>query len=391
MISIISQEYYAATRYLRDKLSANLIDIAVIVANGNDAVNAQSSMAMKTSDIILFVGKTAELKRQFAECFSVPMFYDKHAEKSIEKYYADTNQPLPPQYVLDKVCALPENFVHYSIIDATQNACYGEYNKVSVFILPDSLEIVDIIYKTYIEKAVYKIYPQCSVNNYKIFALSKSDILDRIEKFSNSKFVSYKCETDDYLDSNLTVTFKQSAGRQMINAFDNAIKKDFGDYLYADSNCKLQDLVVNLLTSIHKRVAVAESLTGGLITDKLVEVPGASKVLFEGVVTYTVESKCKRLGINPHLIDRCGVVSNEVAREMAKNLLKSGVDFSIATTGYAGPTAERGLPVGLCYIAIGSPHGIRVFKNIFQGNREQIRMQATNSALYLLLKAIKTK
>ena len=71
---------------------------------------------------------------------------------------------------------------------------------------------------------------------------------------------------------------------------------------------------------------------------------------------------------------------------MAIGLLKNGADYAISTTGYAGPQADAGLPVGLCFIAIGTHKGVSVYKNVYTGTRNEIREQASNSALYLLWK-----
>ena len=87
-------------------------------------------------------------------------------------------------------------------------------------------------------------------------------------------------------------------------------------------------------------------------------------------------------------MDEFGVVSQQVAQEMVKGLLKNGGDLAVSTTGYAGPTSENGLPVGLCFIGIGTPKGISVYRNIFSGGRNFIRAQATNMALFLVYKTI---
>ena len=107
-----------------------------------------------------------------------------------------------------------------------------------------------------------------------------------------------------------------------------------------------------------------------------------------GIVTYSIQSKCKRLGLNPHFIDEHGVVSKQVAQAMAEGLRKNGSDIAVSITGFAGPTAEEGLPVGLCYIGISTDREVSVYQNVFAGDRNSIRAQAANMALFLIYKTL---
>lgn len=118
-----------------------------------------------------------------------------------------------------------------------------------------------------------------------------------------------------------------------------------------------------------------ESMTAGLFASTFVETPGASKVFKGSLVTYAVEEKVKLLGIEENLINSFGVVSKEVAGEMARkgqNVL--GVDVCVSITGNAGPTAEPGgMPVGRAYIGIAKNDQKYVFEVNLRGNRNKIR------------------
>lgn len=135
----------------------------------------------------------------------------------------------------------------------------------------------------------------------------------------------------------------------------------------------------------------AESCTGGLISASVTDVPGASAVFFGGVVSYDNSIKAGVLGVKNETLAMYGAVSEETAREMslgARRLL--GVDFAVSVTGIAGPgggTKEK--PVGLVYISVASPSGCAVTKNLFSGNREEVRLQTVLKALMLLTEAIK--
>ena len=133
-------------------------------------------------------------------------------------------------------------------------------------------------------------------------------------------------------------------------------------------------------------ISTAESCTGGMVAAKLISYPGISVSFLEGAITYSNEAKMKRLGVRKETLDVYGAVSEETAREMAEGIAKvSSSNTSIATTGIAGPgggTDEK--PVGLVYIAVHVNNKTIIEKCNFSGNREEIRISATNHALKML-------
>lgn len=134
-----------------------------------------------------------------------------------------------------------------------------------------------------------------------------------------------------------------------------------------------------------------ESMTAGLFASTFVETPGSSKVFKGGLVTYWAEEKVQLLQIEQNLIDYFGVVSKEVAGEMASKGQKVlGVDVCVSVTGNAGPTAEPGgMPVGRVYIGVAIKDKKYVFEHDFRGTRNKIRHQAVLAMQEELLKLIK--
>ena len=110
---------------------------------------------------------------------------------------------------------------------------------------------------------------------------------------------------------------------------------------------------VRLLTQQGRTVAVAESLTGGLVVAALVGVPGASKVVRGGVVAYMTDLKASLLGVDEALLARVGPVDPDVAAAMARGVaVRLGADYGVATTGVAGPDPQDGHPVGEVHVAV---------------------------------------
>ena len=144
--------------------------------------------------------------------------------------------------------------------------------------------------------------------------------------------------------------------------------------------------LVALLTARGQTLGCAESLTGGLLTDAIVQVPGASRVLMGGIVAYDEGRKQTLLGVSTQALERYTVVSAQVACEMALGARRVlAVDYAVSTTGYAGPD---GADVGLVYVAYAGPDGVRAREHRFAGDRGEIRRQAVAAALALLAENI---
>ncbi|WP_222706330.1 CinA family protein [Aeromicrobium terrae] len=144
--------------------------------------------------------------------------------------------------------------------------------------------------------------------------------------------------------------------------------------------------VVEVLRAIDGTVAVAESLTGGLVTARIVDVPGASEVLMGGVVAYAPDAKSNVLGVDQGLIERVGTVHADVAAAMATGVAElMGADWGIATTGNAGPEPSEGKPVGRVHIGVAGPSGVVTEELNLPGGRLEIREQTVDAVLSLLV------
>ena len=183
-------------------------------------------------------------------------------------------------------------------------------------------------------------------------------------------------------DVTLRITAKGNSEKEcddLINPVDKEIKDALGEYIYGEGETSLENVVSEILCNNKLSVSTAESCTGGMIAASLISYPGISDVFKEGAVTYSNESKMKRLGVRKETLYRYGAVSEETAREMAIGIAReANTDISISTTGIAGPgggTDEK--TVGLVYIGV-----------FITGNRERIRRKTTMNALNILRKEL---
>lgn len=141
---------------------------------------------------------------------------------------------------------------------------------------------------------------------------------------------------------------------------EKIIRDRFGAMVFGTGDEELQHAVASLLFQKKTTLAVAESLTGGLVMHRLCQIPGISEFFFGGCVAYANEAKVKQLGVPAELIDQHGAVSAEVAQAMATGTrVQFGAQWAVSTTGIAGPGgATPTKPVGLAYIGIAGPFGV---------------------------------
>ncbi|WP_224483319.1 competence/damage-inducible protein A [Robertkochia aurantiaca] len=167
-----------------------------------------------------------------------------------------------------------------------------------------------------------------------------------------------------------------------------------GDIIYGmEEDGHIEELVGKLLASKKRTLSIAESCTGGKIASMISSVPGASAYFRGGAVTYATESKIKVLGIDPDIIREHGVVSAEVAEQMAvRSRELFGSDYALSTTGNAGPTkGDEGAGIGQVYIGMATPEGSHALEYQFGNHREKVINKAANKALEMLQKEILKK
>ncbi|MBO5836960.1 MAG: CinA family protein [Oscillospiraceae bacterium] len=139
-----------------------------------------------------------------------------------------------------------------------------------------------------------------------------------------------------------------------------------------------------------RTLVTAESCTGGGIGAALTAVPGSSAVFKGGIISYTNEVKISQLNVDREVLNTCGAVSDEVAKQMATGVRKNlAADYAVSVTGLAGPDGDEfGNPVGTVFIGFADENGADVRKFQFPGNREDVRNQAICAALAFVLEKI---
>lgn len=178
----------------------------------------------------------------------------------------------------------------------------------------------------------------------------------------------------------------EAEATELIAPVEKELLDRIGEYFYGYGDAGMETVVANLLLAQAKTIAIAESCTGGFISNLLTNVPGSSGYYMQGAITYSNLAKETVLGVDPRLIEEHGAVSEQVARAMAKGVREwANTDIGIGITGIAGPGGGTDTkPVGLVYIGLSSAQGELVQRRVFNGDRLQVKERAALAALDML-------
>lgn len=171
--------------------------------------------------------------------------------------------------------------------------------------------------------------------------------------------------------------------QSLVDSTEAVIRERLGDVVYSVDGQTMEEVVGALLKQRRLKLSVAESCTGGLIGARITNIAGSSEYFERAAVTYSNPAKTEMLGVPKALLERYGAVSSEVAAAMARGIRQAAkTDLGLSVTGIAGPdggTEQK--PVGLVYTALASAQGVKTNEHRFLGNREQVRMKASQMAL----------
>jgi nicotinamide-nucleotide amidase len=223
----------------------------------------------------------------------------------------------------------------------------------------------------------------------KTFGLSEAAVDDRVKDINfNSLGVSvgfYPVFPENHIV--LIASGKnQDEAKSNLQKAQDKVSAHVQDYIFAYGEETLEDVIAGLLTEKKLTIAVAESCTGGLITNRLTDVSGSSVYLERGLVTYSNAAKISMLGVPADIIEKHGAVSEETARLMAEGVRKlAGTDLGLSSTGIAGPTGgSKEKPVGTVYLALTDSKQTICRHYSYRWDRKRNKDMFSEAALFLL-------
>lgn len=370
-----------------------------VVGDNHDRMAEVIRTAIDRSDIVILnggLGPTEDdmTKEVCAEVMGLPLVEDAHSAERIKAFFENSTDAV----ISDnnwKQAQTPEGAIVLDNDNGTAPGYIIEKEGKTAILLPGPPDEMIPMFLDQVYPYLKKIQPQvirskmikiCGMGESRV----ESELIDLIEHQTNPTIATYAKTGEVHIRVTAKAPDEESA-RKLTKPVVKEIKNRLGDHVYTDKeNETLEMAVVRLLEKYDLRVTTAESCTGGLLTGRLLNAPGASEVFKEGFITYSNKAKRKYLDVSKTTLKKYGAVSEQTAKEMAiGGVFATDCDACVAVTGIAGPgggTDEK--PVGLVYIATYMNDHVRVKEYHFKGNREKIREQAVVKALNLLRRSI---
>jgi nicotinamide-nucleotide amidase len=221
----------------------------------------------------------------------------------------------------------------------------------------------------------------------RISGLGESSVEERLDRFlhgNNPTLATYA--KSDAIDVRITAKADTSEeAERLVAEMEVQVRQVLGHYVFGTDKDTLQSVMGDLLLSRNQSLAVMESITGGLLSSAITDVPKSSQYFIGGVTAYSAKLK-EQMGVPHQIIEQYGTISEETARAMAHAIRERlGADYGLGVAGVAGPDQQEGKPVGTIHIAVEGPQGVVTAMGPgWRGNREDNKRYAVLAALNLL-------
>ena len=334
------------------------------------------SLAMTRAQVVLVTGGLGPThdditKKSLADFFKSPLQFNEEILRKVKDRFEKHGIKMPEinrnQALVPRDAELMNN-----PIGTAPGMIFKKENKY-VFIMPGVPREMQAMMDESVIPKLRQECPECQVrvDLFRTTGIAESAIYEKIEKeFRN--FSDYEIAfLPKFTGVDIRVIRHQPVmqNEALFEKFRELLYDNIGEHIYATEPTELEAVIGQLLTDRNESVAVAESLTGGLIQDRLTDISGSSEYFTGGVVAYSNEVKVNLLGVKSETLIEHGAVSEVVAGEMALGVQRRfDTDMGIATTGIAGPTgATETKPVGLVFIGVAYHSGLNVKKFQFAG------------------------
>lgn len=367
-----------------------------VVGDNPERLRAVLDIAKKRSDLIITTGGLGptldDLTREtIAEAFGKKLVLHQPSLRRITAFFDQTGREMTQNNV--KQAMLPAGCKVLENDWGTAPGCAFEADGVHILMLPGPPRECTPMFHTagmaYLAKLAGGVIASHTVH---IFGMGESQMEDRLhdlmEKSRNPTLAPYAKDGECLV----RVTAKADtaeAAEQLLAPAVRQVCDMLGDVVYGVDVGSLERAMAAVMTEKRLTLSVAESCTGGLLSKRITDVPGASKFYKGGACTYCDEIKMKVLGVKKETLDKYTAVSTQTAGEMARGIAQAyGTDIGIGITGYAGPDGGAdGTPAGTVHIGIFYAGKTSVRTILSPRGRENARRDAANHALEMILRA----
>lgn len=383
-------------QFLARRLSAIGITMHRTVTVGDNPGRVKEALneALSRADLVITTGGLGPTeddltKEMVAEYFGLPMRLHQESLDKIECYFASTGRKMTDNN--RKQALFPEGCRIMPNRKGTAPGCIVERDGKRVAVLPGPpFELIDM-YEQQLEPYLLSLSDKIIRSRFlHIVGVGESEVETRLLDLfhvGNPTLALY-CNPGEVTARMTVMVNRSDDGSSLLDPMEAEIRRRMGNAVYAEGiDAAMKSEIVRRLSERHETLAVAESLTGGMLAAQIVDVPGASDVLVEGYVVYMNEAKERVLGVSSEILNGVGAVSEECARAMAEGTLKrSNATYALSTTGVAGPGGgTEKTPVGTVFVALaGHDFETRVLELHLRGDRTRVRSMSCLRAMNLL-------
>lgn len=370
-----------------------------VVGDNEERMYQVIRQAVDRSDVVILCGGLGPTqddltKEVAAKVMEKKLVEDEHTKNCIKAYFENYKKDRPGMKITEnnwKQALVPEGAIILDNDNGTAPGLIIEENKKMVILLPGPPNELKPMFENQVAPRLREKQPEVIYSRMvKVCGIGESMVEDQIQDLINGQTNPTIATYAKTGEVHLRVTAKaenENAAKKLIKPIVRELKIRFGQKIYTtDEHTTLEESVVDLLRDQKLKVTTVESCTGGALTARLVNVPGASEVLKQGLITYSNKAKRQFTLVKKSTLKEEGAVSAKTAREMAKGAVENtNCDVSISITGLAGPdggTKEK--PVGLVFIGCCCKGKTTVREFHFNGNRSKVREQAVVQGLILL-------
>jgi nicotinamide-nucleotide amidase len=382
-------------QYLSQKMAELGIDVFYQISVGDNMQRLSETIkaSLERSDIIVTcggLGPTADdmTKEGVSEALGLKLLPDNASIKKIEGMFKSMNRPMTENNI--KQGYIPEGAKILENDNGTAPGVIIEKSGKVIIMLPGPPKELHPMFENkvlpYLRTKVNSIIRSRML---RVIGIGESTLENMLKEIfrnqTNPTIAPYAKEGEVHL----RITAKKDDAKEadrLIAEMEQKVKSILGENIYGYDEESLEEVVLKLLQEKRMTLSLAESCSGGLIANRLTDIPGASASLMGGIVSYSNKAKIDNLVVKEDTNNKKGALSRQTEEEMNKATKKiNETDIGVSVTGIAGPEGgSEQKPVGLCYIGIAIGDTVKVHKMNFNGNRKRIKWNTSSKALDLL-------
>jgi nicotinamide-nucleotide amidase len=384
------------SQYLTQRLNDLGMDVSFKTVVGDDKEDLLNAMkeAISRAQLVITTGglgptKDDRTREVLAEALKRKLLFQEHILKKIKERFRRRGLSMPA--VNRKQAYIIEGTEVLENKNGTAPGLWLETEQKIIVLLPGPPHELRLMFEESVLSRLQKF--SCLHVFRKVIKIAsltesqtESSISDLYPETSSLKIstLAYPGQIEIHLAAQSEKSLAQA--KSQVIKLEKKISEKLKDNVFSVNGEELEEVVGKLLRSQKKTLAVSESCTGGLLSNRITNVPGSSDYFLQGIVVYSNQAKINALGVKPSILKKQGAVSPEAALAMARGIReKTKSDYGLGITGIAGPSGGSvQKPIGLVFIALSWEKGKEVSKNMFLGDREKIKFQSSQKALDML-------